>query len=98
MPTFKVDEYQSLVEIVATSAGSDYGRSRYLVDTASRVIDSMADKTPEDQVKILALALHTFGATTSPVYRARDNTPKLPDPDPAKLEAVRRHLGNEETE
>lgn len=93
MPSFTVAEYQRLVEIVATAAGTNHDRARYLVDTASRVLDALADKTPSDQAKVLALSLHTFGATTSPVFRARDNIPTTPTPDPVKVAAAREHLG-----
>lgn len=93
MPSFTVAEYQHLVEIVATAAGTNHDRARYLVDTAAHVLDALAGKAPTDQAKVLALSLHTFGATTSPVFRARDNIPTTPAPDPAKVAAAREHLG-----
>lgn len=98
MPNFTADEYQRLVKIVATSVGSDFARARYLVDTAARVMDVMAGKPPGDAVTLFAICLHTFGATTSPVYTVRSTVPALPDPDPEKLEAVRVHLGTSEDE
>lgn len=93
MPDIKPDEYQKLVEIIATSVGADFGRARYLVDTAARVVDSIEGKGPADAIKVLAICLATFGAAPSQVYNVRENNiPHTPEVDPVALAAARRQL------